>query len=400
MSYENRKIEKFNWFLIFEMLSCTLIVWFNCTNKHDLASTCFAISFIILLVEFVKYLFSKLETIDAVDLLMLFIVCLSFFISFTSLFSSGKGVNFENLKQWIFFICTVIFMRLAEKIRISRNTANIIFGFNILISLIYIYSKRFHPQVYLYYGFNGLTLNFSNPNLAGMFIFISLLYMFLGCFYFKKLLVRIICAVLAISNFSLLLQTESRNPLLAFVLFLVIFFLSLLKINLRFSNFFTGIVNIAPSLFVFLYLTFISTIMEKGWLNFLVSEGKNLNSRVKVWKSFLSRLGSKWLIGDYSELAGNAHNTHMVILCSFGLIVLILTIVLTYRITKNISRRIENRFQLYCLSAFFAILFMGFGEGALYSGGMGLHLMCGNFIVLANSKLDKRRNSENERKLL
>ena len=43
---------------------------------------------------------------------------------------------------------------------------------------------------------------------------------------------------------------------------------------------------------------------------------------------------------------------------------------------------------------------MGFGEGALYSGGMGLHLMCGNFIVLANSKLDKRRNSENERKLL
>ena len=95
-----------------------------------------------------------------------------------------------------------------------------------------------------------------------------------------------------------------------------------------------------------------------------------------------------WFTGDYANLDGNAHNSHMVLLCSFGIVILILTIIFTYNITIEISKKAKNKFQTLCLAAFYASIFMGFGEGALYSGGLGLYILCGIFLVLANSDLD------------
>ena len=313
---------------------------------------------------------------------------ISFVNTLVNLLLSNKSVSFDNLKQVFIFLSTIIFFRLAETVKIGKKTANIIFGANILISIIYLYCKRTYPQEYIPYSANYLTINFSNPNLTGMFLLISLLYMCLSFFYFENIFLKGISILLAVSNFDLMLQTESRNPLIAFILFLAILLISFFKEDLSYSKFFNFAVNISPIAFVFFYLTFIDKIIQKGWLSFLVSEGKNLNSRVYAWKLQLSNLGDKWLFGDYANLMGNAHNSHLVILCSFGLVVLILVIVFTYKLTYTLTERIKNKFQLYCLAAVFAVTFMGFGEGALYSGGIGIYILSGVFLIFANSDLD------------
>lgn len=380
--------EKVNWFITLSMICCALIIWFTCSNNPNMTSRVFTGSFIILLFYFLKYTFSKFESMNSKDSLLFAIILISLFNVLLSILLSKKTLNFEILKNYIIFLSTNIFFRLAMDIKINKKTSNIIFGFGLVISAIYIYCKRAYPQVYNAFGFNGLSLNFSNPNLAGMFLFLTLLYTFLGFFYYKNYIMKFICVVLSFTNSSMLLETEARNPILAFVLFLVIFILSVFKENINFTKGFNFLVNIAPSAFVLLYLTLIDSIVEKGWLDFWVSAGKNLNSRVYIWTNFLTKLNNMWLTGDYANLDGNAHNSHMVVLCSFGIVILILTIAFTYKITSELSKKANNKFQIQCLAAFYASIFMGFGEGALYSGGLGLYILCGTFLALANSDLE------------
>lgn len=382
-----KKNEKLNLFLTVEMMITTLIIWFVCSKNGEVASDVFLISFVVLLLGLIGYIRKKFFEMDALAGLLILIVLFSGFAIVLNLSSNQKEISLENLRQWIIFISTICFFSIAEDMTVGKKTANVILGFNIIISFIYIFAKVFYPQPYSEFSSNFLTLNFDNPNLTGMFVFISILYMFLGFLYFENLILKGLCIILLISNITLLFETDSRNPLIALVLFLGLFLLCKFKSTLHFSKGFNLMVNISPSVFIFMYLTFIDAIIKSGWLDFLVSAGKSLSSRVKIWKYFLESLGNNWLLGDYANLSGNAHNSHLVLLCSFGLMVYILTIVFTYILVNRVSERIQNKFQFYSLAAFFAIIFMGFGEGALYSGGLGLYFLCGGFIILANSNL-------------
>lgn len=387
-SNPQQKNKSINWLIMLELLCCTLIIWFTCSVNTNMASRTFVISFIILLVYFIKYTFDKFKSMNNIDIMLFAIIIISLFNVLFSILLSEKTLDFEILKNYIIFLCTNIFFRLVSISKINKRTSNLIFLLSLVISAIYIYCKRAYPQVYNVYGFNGLSLNFSNPNLTGMFLFLTLLYTFLGVFYYKNYIIKLICIFFSYTNFSMLLETEARNPLLALILFLGIFILSFFKSDFKFNKTFNFLVNISPIAFVFLYLTLIETITKNSWLDFLISDGKNLDSRSYVWTSSLNKLGNMWFTGDYANLDGNAHNSHMVLLCSFGIVILILTIIFTYNITIEISKKAKNKFQTLCLAAFYASIFMGFGEGALYSGGLGLYILCGIFLVLANSDLD------------
>ena len=73
--------------------------------------------------------------------------------------------------------------------------------------------------------------------------------------------------------------------------------------------------------------------------------------------------------------------------------IIVLFIVMLNSIIKNILAGINTVFQKRALFAFFAVIFMGTFEAALVSGGTGLYVMSGAFIVLA------RYCPENENKL-
>ena len=125
----------------------------------------------------------------------------------------------------------------------------------------------------------------------------------------------------------------------------------------------------------------------------MVSEGKSLNSREKVWKEFFARIGGRWLTGNYAKASGNSHNSQMVVLCSFGLVVLILVIAFTYKILQKVNSHSKTLYDSCCISAFFAVLFMGIGEGALFSGGQGIYILVGSFLFLVNvdEEIEKKK---------
>ena len=379
--------DKINGFVFLETLLCTMIIFFICTGNTVMSSYAFMGSFLVLLLFLVGDIANCIWQNRYPNLLAVTIVAFSFFNVLISTAIANEKISFEYLNQYFIFISTILFFGLAEKIKIGRKTVNIIFLFHLIISGIYWYTYIFYPQEYSEYSLNSLTLNFTNPNLTGMFLFLTVLYMVLAVFYYKRFVTRLFFLIVAIFDFSLMYKTESRNVLLAFVLFLMLVVVARFRPDNKFPKFVNFVINIAPILFVPIYLFFINVVIEKGWLDFLVSRGKELDSRVSVWNNFLEKLNGMWLTGNYAKASGNSHNAHMVILCSFGIVVLILVIAFVYGIIKRISANSNTKFQSYCIAAFFAVIFVGFGEGALYSGGLGIYILCGTFLIMANSSV-------------
>ena len=380
---EQKPKEKLNFFLFIETLICVGIVFFNCTEKPNSVSGLFTVSFIVLIVRYIYHLGQDKE-FNANDLLVMVIIVVSFINILISSVVNYINLSFEYLKAYFIFVSTILFFKLAENIKINKKTCNVVFLSHIIISLIYLFVYKFKPQPYSPFSSNALKVYFSNSNLAGMFLLQTVLYMVLGIVYFKNIFLKFSCFLFTITNSVLLYKTDARNAYLSLFLFFVIVFLSVFKADFKFSKIFVFLVNIAPIAFVPLYLFYINIIVNKGWLNFLVSEGKSLNSRVRIWNEFFDTLNDMWFTGNYARTHGNAHNSQMVLLCSYGLFILVLVIILNCSLVNSISKNINSKFQTFCLAAFFAIIFMGMGEGALYSGGMGIYIMSGTFLMLAN----------------
>lgn len=383
--------KKLNFFVLIESLLCIGIIFFTCTERPSLTSLAFTGSFIVLLIQTIVYLFLQ-KKFNAIDGIMFVIILLSLVNVIASTLIDGIYITFNYMKEYLIFLATILFFRLVENIRISRKMCTIIFFVQMLICAIYIYTYYFRPQEYVEYSFNGLSLNFSNPNLTAMFLLQSALYMVLGVFYFEKIILKAFCLIFCIVMLKYILETECRNALISFALFLGIFFLCFFKIDFKFSKLFIFLVNSAPIIFVPVYLIYIELIVEKGWFSFLAAEGKNLDSRVKIWKRAFEVLGDFTFIGNYADAAGNVHNSHMVLLCSYGIIILILVILFNCLIVHRISSKVTTKFQVFALAAFFSVIFMGFGEGALYSGGVGIYILCGTFLILANSNFDNDKS--------
>ena len=60
-----------------------------------------------------------------------------------------------------------------------------------------------------------------------------------------------------------------------------------------------------------------------------------------------------------------------------------------YKLCCAVNENCKTKKSLYCLAAFFGVVFMGIGEGALFSGAMGLYIMACGFIYLARCYSDK-----------
>lgn len=147
-----------------------------------------------------------------------------------------------------------------------------------------------------------------------------------------------------------------------------------------------------PLMFLLLYLQLIEWDAIKETFNFMVEEGKPLTSRVEIWRNILRDLKGYYLTGDYFELGGNAHNSHMVVLASFGTVALLLVIYYLYLILKEANSKCATKKQMICLLAFCCSLFMGMGEGALFSGGLCLYVMCCTPLLLARAS--EKNNTE------
>lgn len=379
----DKKNEYNNLFVIIETIISVVIVFATVLFKPELVSKAFTLSFIVLLIQFIDFVFKSQRFSDNLNLLI-WIIIISFFNVMFSTVVSYVTLSFEYMQQYFIFVATLIFFYLASEYNIGKKTEVFFYLLQTVIAFAYIYCYRYIPMQTDHTV--GLSFNFSNPNLAAMFILQTVLFMILGAIRYKNIIIKIFFVALAVIEISLMLKTGARNTLLALIIFFGLVLWSLIKEKYGFSNGLMIFFSYLPILFVPIYLVFINVIVEKGWFSFLISEGKNLTSRVKVWDTFFEKLNDMWLTGNYAYALGNAHNSHMVLLCSFGAIVLVLTIILLYRIQKNVNDNINGFYDACCLSAFFAILSMGIGEGAIFSGGQGIYILCGSFLLLVRKE--------------
>lgn len=374
-------MEKIDKFIAFEYIIGAIIVISTLLLKTNIASAGFMLSFLILIVYFAWCIFydkqQKFEFVEILTIIVLSMVCLLI----NSIFFSQQ-INFDYFKEYIIFQSTIIYLYIILNSKINHMTANFILKFNVLFAFIYPIAYNFFPQKNL---FRELCLNFTNPNLAAMWILQSVLYAGLALIILKSKIWKLASIISIVYNIFLINETVSRNAIIAVVVFSALIVFCRIKPNPHFSNGLLLFFVVFPFVFVFLYLFFIDNIVAGGHFDFLVSEGKTLSSRVIVWTSTLEKMGKYWLIGNYAENSGNNHNALLNIFGAYGAIVLIVVFKYIYDIIKFINKNVKDRKGIYCIAAFLAVLFMGIGEGALFSGGQGIFIFACGFLILAKA---------------
>ena len=77
------------------------------------------------------------------------------------------------------------------------------------------------------------------------------------------------------------------------------------------------------------------------------------------------------------------HNTHLDILVSYGTVILILTCYLLHSVIRSADGENMKEETMVRL-CFCGTIIMGMGEAALFSGGLGIYLFAGMFLLLCN----------------
>lgn len=374
---------KFGLFFVIEMLLCALTVWCTFTEHSGVVSALFKVSFIILLVLFLASIPKKANTFFALAAGIMIMALINVAISWTR---NSVPLTFDSLENYFIFCATIICIYLSVEIEISEKYRQLLLGLCVMISALFPLAALLIDFVVEPY----FTMNFSNPNLTGMFLAQAVFYAAIGIASVKKPIGKLLCIVLAVTNVVLLFWTEARNSILSVVLFSLLLIWLLTKNKKNIPDIILRVTAIFPALFIFIYMALIELEAVQETFDFVADVGKPLTSRVEIWTSLLEELGSYFMIGNYFVLNGNAHNSHLVVLVSYGVVVLALTIFYLYRAMERVNARCRTKSQMVCLTAFAGSLFIGMGEGALFSGGIGLYLMCCVPLLLGKSGYEQK----------
>lgn len=373
---------------IFIMIELVLAVFINfCTvilNNKTLVSVCFALNFFIFLLIFIIFL-NSFKNISAYYLILIVLSMINIFFSYVL----NNTANFKNIiyiRCYIFFIVTNSFYYIISKIQVSKKlylfTINCCF-LTVLFNLGSYYILKNREIVA-----NGITLNFPNPNLTGLWISVSFMFGIIKVVETHSKIRKIIFFLLIILLLPIVVKTLSRNVIISLVfLGLLVIYGLVFKIN-KMSKYILLLILVFPFIFCFIYLACVNMpIMNKFY--FLQSEGKTLNSRLYIWDYGLKHFLHYPLIGSYSQLIfdGNGgaqlHNTALDISSKYGIIVYLLFIKVNYNILKRINRNFLKKIQYLALCCFLSIIVQGIFEGGLYAGYYGLEYLIGGFLVIA-----------------
>ena len=336
------------------------------------------------------------RTFSGTDLMVVVASALATIGVFLNAAITSAQVDFASLKKLIMFIMALLFFVAAYRIRIDEEMS--VFIRKIVDALVLILIAMYFLRREQMYMLNGryttyLTFNFSNPNMTALFL--SCLYMLKmnrlfedGVWYVK--LFHILQQVLLA---WFLLETQSRNGMLVLAIYTVftVWLVFKSKRNLRITKFWAVLFAVFPAVMVVGYMLLIQDEWVINLLSFLVGEGKKLDSRVDVWGEALQYLGKSPLLGAYYEIsdgtgARHMHNSHLDIAASYGLPVLVMVCVLLVRCLHQQGHVYKNKKEYIYILGFACSVLLGVGEAAVFSGGLGLYIMAGASLLLANKQ--------------
>lgn len=309
---------------------------------------------------------------------------------------TGTILSFSYMKKVIMFSSTILFfvaaseadVHISNRVFINRMV-NFVSCF--LIIMYYLQSSSMH----LFYGqvTNYLTFRFTNPNLTAMFLISMLFCKIINMLQEKRKAVRFLDFIIAAFLFKFMMETKSRNCMLVFAIFIMqmIVYYRMPKIKIFSKKIYAKIMAVWPLIFAIVYMLVVQIPVISQIFSFMISEGKGITSRYRLWSSAFKFVYNSPIIGAYSQISmgtgeSHMHNSHMEVMASYGVLVLIIVCVFLYTVIWNKIRSNSSAGNMLYNISFASVLLVGMGEAALFSGGIGVYLFVGMLLLFNNDK--------------
>lgn len=365
-----------------EVILASAIAVATAMGQHSVVSLLFAVSFVI------AFAYVAMDTVNRRKLnISWFLVLLCVFCVLCNWLIKGNGIGFDYVKKLIMF-CAFIFLLYYATRRetvVPGTVARVLEYAPLLASVFLVVSYYFLGNTER--RGEAITLGFSNPNFTGMWL--------LHCFLFVALFVvrafngaskwRVLAVPLLPMLFSLITETEARGSIVGAVFFLV--FLLLGGVLKRIPRIFAFIVAVFPIVYAIVYLNLIDIEWFRETFSFLESEGKTLDSRVGIWRRSFEFFRASPVLGDYFGISGGTgqsqlHNTHIDVLCSYGLFALLLFVKFLYDRLVSAFSKAKGFYGNSSVFAFCAVVIAGSFEASIIAGAMGLNLLTVSLLAM------------------
>lgn len=377
-------------------LSAVAIPVFQILNMGSMVSYTLVV---VVVIALTNWLISIVEEITERDLIVITIILITMLNVFVNASIAGASLSFSYLRKVIFFALTLLSLQAASRDHTREVDKKVYYGVNTALSLFII------AMCFMYghnaYMFNGiitdyLVLNFSNPNLLGMYLGCIAMIEFNNAASQVKPLKRIFHLLLFGADVYLAVLTQSRNVVLALLIFIVSSTVTVIQKTCKPVNKIIGtIIVLWPLLFAIIYLKLVNNQMINEWFSFLVARGKELNSRQEIWHYAIAAFNSSPVFGAYNQLSKGTgmfqlHNTGIDTLASYGIIPYLLTSV--FLVKTCLCRNCENnsRERYIFLNAYYACLIMGMGEAGLFSGSLSYFVYVSMFLRMSGQLQEEK----------
>lgn len=372
-------------------LAAVGIVILTVLGAESIASAIFMLTFFLVVLLWCS---GAVRKVTWTDVILILTVGLALGNVITNAWIENTKVSFSYFKKFIMFICTLIYFQAAHKLRIDDKTEKFLLTVNSALATFFaVYYCHNQTEVYLMNNrvSDYLTFGFTNPNLTALFlmcIYLGELHQFFrNRSAFKKLWHLFLTAVVC----YFVWETGSRNCMLTLVGVTVLgVLLQLAKKGFRLPKWLSLLIAVWPIVFVLAYMLVIENQTLQKILSFMASEGKGIDARLTIWLSALQHYAESPLLGAYSQISrgtgmSQLHNTHLDILTSYGTIILILVCYLLYSVIHSANSR-NMKEETMARICFSGTIIMGMGEAALFSGGLGIYIFSGMFLLLCNKE--------------
>ncbi len=379
--------------ILFDILVflASLIFILNITNNEERITSVFYVTFVLVLA---LYLLNCKRYFQLLDILAVVIVMLAMISVAVNYLLSDGAASFDYFKKVLIFSTTILFMIICTKIPISRFSVNyLIWTFTLLsvFCLVYYYLNRSS----LYSGLNLLYFNLENPNFAGLFFAVFSMSQFAFAMRKTFLAQRILHIALGVFCVYLVFQTQARNAEISLILYAVVSVLMLLvfffkKKDVAIPKWLGVFTAVFPIAFALLYVSLVSNSFFQSLFSFFSGIGKGLDARESIWRFAFENVKAHPVFGAYYQISDGTgmsqmHNTHVDIVASYGIPVLIIVCCYLYLLIVN-GKRYTNIMPFMCMLAFMFSITLGMGEAALFSGGQGLYVFVSSFLLLSREE--------------
>lgn len=391
-------------------LVLTGIIFARVTALNSLSSLLFTLTFPLTVAIWLRSIRDGLTPSDWVLATAVIMACLHVFINWIV---SGGGFSFSYFKKLIMFLMTLLFLAACHKTVVGRKTAAFIHILADVTTLFYIVMYVFcYRKMHMLNGVQTsyVSFRFMNPNLTAMFL--VCLYMLQFCRLFLRCRDRwerrCRIAMVVILGWYVF-DTHSRNGQLVMLLFTAVAFVYQYRLKIKakiglslpmgFGRVISSIISIFPFVFAVIYMCVITGNWVQVLFGFLSGEGKGLDSRVKVWEPALLGIGDSPWIGSYYAISkgtgqSQMHNSHLDMAASYGLPVMLVVSMLLAMYIWNRGKKYRRSVGFLYMFAFCCTLMLGIFEASMFSGGLGVYIYMGMFLLLANSEAEEGRTKE------